>query len=132
MDVQRRWFLGSLTLVLPLAVSGLSRFHREANLALWVARAGAAQPQSGGQETPPPKLPPEIDPANPPGPDPRAVFKANQKEIKRDARRLAELAEELKKEVEKTDSAEVLSLPLVRKAEEIEKLAKHIKALARG
>ncbi len=62
----------------------------------------------------------------------RGILKANQKDIKRDVERLAELAQELKQEVEKTDSSEVLSLPLLRKAEEIEKLAKHIKSLARG
>lgn len=67
-----------------------------------------------------------------PKPDPRAILKGNQKDIKKDVERLAELAQELKKEVEKTDSAEVLSLPLVRKAEEIEKLAKRIRSLARG
>ena len=43
-----------------------------------------------------------------------------------------ELAEDLKKEVDKTDSADVLSLQMVKKAEEIEKLARQIKNLARG
>ena len=71
-------------------------------------------------------------PEEPPKPDPRLLLKHNQKEIKRDAERLFELADQLKKEIEKTDSAEILSLDLVRKAEEIEKLAKRIKSLARG
>lgn len=65
-------------------------------------------------------------------PDSRAILKNNQKDIKRDVERLAELAGDLKKQVEKTDSSEVLSLPLVRKAEEIEKLARHIRSLALG
>ncbi|MFY9584828.1 MAG: hypothetical protein WAR21_10100 [Candidatus Acidiferrales bacterium] len=60
------------------------------------------------------------------------MLKMNQKDIKRDVQRLFELAEELKKEVDKTNSAEVLSVSLVRKTEEIEKLAKHIRSLARG
>ncbi len=67
-----------------------------------------------------------------PRPNPRALFKLNQKELKHDAQRLLELAQALEKEVEKTDSAEVLSVSLVRKAQEIEKLAKHIKSLASG
>jgi len=62
----------------------------------------------------------------------RSLLKLNQKELKRDVQRLVELAQALQKEVEKTDSAAVLSLPLVRKAEEIEKLARHIRSLARG
>jgi hypothetical protein len=65
-------------------------------------------------------------------PDPHALLKENQKNIKRDVDRLAELAEELKQEVDKTDSADVLSIPLLRKAEEIEKLAKAIRNRARG
>lgn len=65
-------------------------------------------------------------------PDPHALLKENQKNIKRDVERLAELAEELKQEVDKTDSADVLSIPLLKKAEEIEKLAKAIRNRARG
>jgi hypothetical protein len=34
--------------------------------------------------------------------------------------------------VEKTDSVNVLSLPMIQKAEQIEKLAKQVKNLARG
>jgi hypothetical protein len=42
------------------------------------------------------------------------------------------LADELKKDVDATDSSNVLSLGMVHKAEEIEKLARHIASLARG
>jgi len=38
----------------------------------------------------------------------------------------------LKAEVEKTDSVQVLSLAMLRKADEIEKLAKEIKSRAKG
>ena len=65
-------------------------------------------------------------------PDIHGILKENQKNIKKNVERLFELAEELKKEVEKTDAADVLSLQMVRKAEEIEKLARQIKNLARG
>lgn len=67
-----------------------------------------------------------------PTPDPKEVLKANDKDIKSNILRLSELAQQLKQEVEKTDSANVLSLPMVHKAEEIEKLAHHIATLARG
>ena len=98
-----------------------------AALALAAApRLLAAQIQVPGHAPKPPA------PEEGPKPDSRAILKENQKDIKKDVLRLAELAQELKKEAEKTDSAQVLSLQLVRKAEEIEKLAKHIRSLARG
>lgn len=64
--------------------------------------------------------------------DPKRLLKQNQKDIQADVERLFKLAEELKDQVAKTDSSEVLSLPLIKKAEEIEKLAKQIKNLARS
>lgn len=64
--------------------------------------------------------------------DNKRLLKENQKQIQEDAQRLFKLAQELKEQAGDTDSAVVLSLPLIHKAEEIEKLAKHIKNLARG
>jgi predicted nuclease with TOPRIM domain len=62
----------------------------------------------------------------------RAQLEEDQKKMKMDVEKLAQLAEDLKKEVESTDSASILSLKLVRKAEEVEKLARSIKTRARG
>jgi hypothetical protein len=56
----------------------------------------------------------------------------HQKNIKKEVEKLYDLASELKTEVEKTDSTTVLSLAMVKKAEEIEKLAKQIKDHAKG
>ena len=67
-----------------------------------------------------------------PDADPKAVLKANDKDIRSNVTKLESLAEDLKKEVDATDSASVLSLSMVHKAEEIEKLAHHIATLARG
>jgi hypothetical protein len=64
--------------------------------------------------------------------DMRMILKANQVQIHNDVNRLFDLAQELKTEVSKTDSTAILSLPLVHKAEEIEKLAKQIKNLAKS
>lgn len=115
MDQARRSFLG---VVVP------------ATVALLLGEAAGLAGQG------PPSRPPfPSEPAGEvgsPKPDARSLLKLNQLEIKKDVERLVQLAEELKKEVGKTDSAEVLSLALVRKAEEVEKLAKHIKSLARG
>ncbi len=67
-----------------------------------------------------------------PKPDPKMMLAANEKEIKKNVEKLYELASELKTEVEKTDSVKVLSLSMLKKAEEIERLAKEIRSRAKG
>jgi len=47
--------------------------------------------------------------------------------LRRDVERLVQLAKDLKDESDKTSETDVLSLSLVKKAEEIEKLAHQIK-----
>jgi hypothetical protein len=66
-----------------------------------------------------------------PAPDPKTL-KANESGMKHDIERLAELAEELKKQVEDTDSTKVLSVEMIKKTQEIEKLAHQIATLAKG
>jgi hypothetical protein len=105
-----------------------------APLALLAIRAAFAQ-------NPMPKLPtgvpPGYDAHNDPSagvakPDPKQILKQNQDQIHDDVEKLYTLASELKDQVEKTDSANVLSLSMVGKAEQVEKLARQIKNLARG
>src|ERR1041384_5180308 len=90
-----------------------------------------------GQEsqTRPPVKPPikerDEDPEEP-RIDSKAMLEANQKDIKKNIERLYQLASELKTEVEKTDAVHVLSVVMVKKAEEIEKLAKGIRSRAIG
>jgi hypothetical protein len=72
------------------------------------------------------------DDPNTPKLDTKAILEANGKDIKKNVERLFQLASELKTEVEKTDSAQVLSLALLKKTEEIEKLAKEIRSRAKG
>ncbi len=62
----------------------------------------------------------------------KAMLEERQKNIKKDVAKLYDLAAQLKTEVEKTDSTTVLSLAMLKKAEEIEKLAKQIKDRAKG
>jgi hypothetical protein len=72
---------------------------------------------------------------NPPGlpaASSKALLEERQKNIKKEVEKLYDLAAQLKTEVEKTDSTTVLSLAMLKKAEEIEKLAKHIKDHAKG
>jgi hypothetical protein len=68
----------------------------------------------------------------PAGASRKAVLEQHQKDIKKDIEKLYDLATQLKTEVEKTDATSVLSLGMVKKAEEIEKLAKQIKDHAKG
>jgi hypothetical protein len=56
----------------------------------------------------------------------------NQKDIRKHIQKLFDLASQLKEQVEKTDATAVLSLAMVKKAEEIERLARQIKELAKG
>jgi nucleotide-binding universal stress UspA family protein len=62
----------------------------------------------------------------------KLALEANEKDIKKNIEKLFQLATDLKAEVEKTDSSQVLSLAMVKKAEEIEKLAREIKTRAKG
>ncbi|MGB7284946.1 MAG: hypothetical protein WBE13_21985 [Candidatus Acidiferrum sp.] len=84
-------------------------------------------PASGGQGQ-------DMDePAPLPGKSPtKIMLEENQKDIRKNIEKLYKLASDLKAEVEKTDSTEVLSLSLLRKADEIEKLAHDIKSRAKG
>jgi hypothetical protein len=107
----------------------------------------AASPfgQQDSSQTPPsptstqnPGNKPMTDPEDKPG-EPNAPFgsrklalEENEKDIKKKIQKLFRLATELKDEVEKTDSVNVLSVAMLKKADEIERLAKEIRTRARG
>jgi hypothetical protein len=64
--------------------------------------------------------------------DPKTILESNQKDIKKSVERLFQLASDLKAEVEKTDAVKILSVVMLKKTEEIEKLAKEIRSRAVG
>ena len=64
--------------------------------------------------------------------DQKALELQNQKKLRSDVARLYEMVSDLKEQVEKTDPNSTLSISLVKKAQQIEKLAKQIKDLAKG
>jgi hypothetical protein len=74
----------------------------------------------------------EMDPPVPAAASKKALLEQRQKDIKKDIEKLFDLATQLKTEVEKTDATTTLSLVMVHRAEEIEKLARQIKDNARG
>jgi hypothetical protein len=67
-----------------------------------------------------------------PGAAKKAALEQHQKDLKKEVEKLFELAQDLKKEVDKTDATAVLSLAMVKKTEEIEKLARQIRDHAKG
>ena len=94
-----------------------------------LALLSSAQVRAKGQQNPQQQ---KDDDPHPPKIDPKLILEANQKEIKKSVERLYDLASELKAEVEKTDSVQVLSVAMLRKTDEIEKLAKEIRSRAKG
>jgi hypothetical protein len=117
MDHQKRDFLSALvTAAVAAPIALLAR--------------GATAHQMGRRPGQPDPL---SDPMNqPPAFDPKKIQEQNQKTIVQDIQKLYKLAGELKDEVEKTDSTRTLSLPMIQKAKEVEKLAKQIASLAVG
>jgi len=94
-----------------------------------------ALPQVPSPVTPPQEPKPGQEP--PPEGIPRSevekkILESNDKDMKKKVERLYQLASELKEQVDKTDSSKVLSLDLMKKAEEIEKLAHDIKNRSKG
>ena len=63
----------------------------------------------------------------PPRSNPKVQLKEDQKALRHDVDRLVQLVKDLKDETDKTPETDVLSLSLVKKAEDIEKLAHQIK-----
>lgn len=93
--------------------------------------SGQAKPTGRPKPTDPSQEPESTDPAPAKSPA-KAVLEANEKDIKKNIEKLYQLATDLKAEIEKTDSSQFLSLAMVKKAEEIEKLARDIKTRAKG
>jgi hypothetical protein len=113
--------------------------RRKFIIALWalcVPLGSLAGTVAAQAPTPVPKRHPSLtdkdDDPDAPKTGTKTILEANQKDIKKNVERLFQLASELKTEVEKTDSVQVLSLALLKKTEEIEKLAKDIRSRAKG
>jgi hypothetical protein len=105
-----------------------------AGTALMLHAQSAGGPAKASSRPSPPDINPDADPsgATPEKSPSKALLEANEKDIKKNIEKLYQLATDLKAEIEKTDSSQVLSLAMVKKAEEIEKLAREIKTRAKG
>jgi len=121
---------------------------RETRRVFFMTMAGVAGVLAAEEAWPstqhPPTPPPPPQPAGRPNPaeihtNPQAVAAAkraqlqqNEKEFRQGVDRLFQLTSELREEVQKTTTTDVLSMRMVKKTEEIEKLAKVLKAKAKG
>jgi len=76
-----------------------------------------------------PSAPPVLD--SPSRVNPKAIEMEREKEFRANVAKLYDLAAQLKEEVETTNTNSTLSLTVMKKAQQIEKLAKEIKNLAR-
>jgi hypothetical protein len=122
-----KWRMAAMLLSLGLGASILFSTVRPTAL--------AAQMSMG--QLPPPGTPPDgssIRPGQPPDPMQQEILQkmvlqrniARQQQLVKDTDKLLALATELKTDVDKTNK-NVLSIDVIKKAEEIEKLAKNVK-----
>ena len=122
MDTRRAFLAG-------LAVTGAMGWT-------WLTAARAEQTSQSPATPRPPQdrsTPSDTTPDNPNMPSPeKRMLEENEKDIKKKVEKLYQLAAELKAEVDKTDSSKVLSLTMLKKTEEIEKLARDIRNRSKG
>src|SRR3954468_14058349 len=97
-------------------------------LAALTFRTGTASPQQRRMGERPPNTAAEDATPSPNRSLSRKMLKASYDQLEKDVQRLSDLAAELKEQVTTTDDEDVLSLSGVKKAEEIEKLAKKIQS----
>jgi hypothetical protein len=128
MDANKRNFLAAM---IPVAVGIPLGLFSSAGIAK-AQRAMPIPPASADQQGNAPLHQDTVGLDNLPKPNPKDILKQNQQQIHDDVEKLYKLATELKDEVEKTDATNTLSLPLIQKAEQIEKLAKQVKSLTRA
>ena len=122
------WAIVLIVLILAAGQSASSQRHSKSKnpaTAVLLAQVRADDPQYGRDRNKDPmteKI--EKDQA-------KAMIKERHKALKRDTDRLLELATELKQYVDKTDE-NMLSLDVLKKSEEIEKLAHSVKSKMKG
>jgi len=81
---------------------------------------------------PNPNFPPGLSGPDQSPPDKKKLDQQKQEEVKSDVEKLFSMVSELREQVQKTDASSTLSVSVVKKAQQIEKLAKQIKELAKG
>ncbi len=116
METGRRFFLSSIAATLAGADGLLTADQRRGTQGPPLTQIPDASQSGRGDET-----------VQPPRRDPKVQLKEDQKALRHDVDRLLQMVSELKEESDKTPETDVLSLSLVKKTEEIEKLARQIR-----
>ena len=127
MDKQRRLFLRAFVPAALLAGASATALTS----ALGLAQQGSNPPNHLPPTNPNPN--PNVPAMPPPFRTPtHAELRKNQQEITKEVDELFTLAQQLKRQADKSDASEELSVALIDKTEQIEKLAKMIHDLARA
>jgi cytochrome P450 len=116
MKTGRRFFLSSIAATLAGATDLLAAGQRHVIPGPPISQLPDASGSTRGD-----------DPVQPPRSDPKVQLKEDQKILRRDVDRLLQLVKDLKAESDNTPETDVLSLSLVKKTEDIEKLARQIR-----
>jgi cytochrome P450 len=116
MKTGRRFFLSGIAATLAGAGEMLAASQRHANQNPPITQIPDASNSGRGDET-----------IQPPRSDPKVQLKEDQKVLRHDVDRLLQMVKELKQESDNTPETDVLSLSLVKKTEDIEKLARQIR-----
>ena len=98
----------------------------------WAAQRSSGQGQGQGQRLPDANPPFSAAPMPPPTRSEARLLKSNQEAIKKDIARMSELLAQVQDALNTNASTDVLSLDVLHKTEEIEKLAKQIRSLLKG
>jgi hypothetical protein len=100
----------------------------------FAGQASHPQPQPlPSPNAPNPNVPQGLDGRGPsPSKDQKQVDRQIQQEIRADVDKMSALVAQMKDELSLTSAASVLSVNFVKQAHEVEKLAKHVKDLAKG
>lgn len=123
-EIRRRFLM---TIVGAAGALSLRPLH-----AAWQAGVRPQPQPRPSPNAPDPNFPPGLNGPQAAGKDQKTLDKAKQQELRTDVTRLYEMVAELKDQVDKTDANSTLSLSVVKKAQQIEKLAKQIKEAAKG
>lgn len=116
MKTGRRFFLSGIAATVASASELLAAGQRHGNAGPPISQIPDASGSVAGADT-----------AQPPRADPKVRLKEDQKILRHDVDRLLQMVNELKTESDNTPDTEVLSLSLVKKTEDIEKLARQIR-----
>jgi len=123
-EIRRRFLM---TLVGATGVLALRPLN-----AAWQAGARPQPQPRPSPNAPDPNFPPGLNGPQAVGKDQKTIDKAKKEELRNDVTKLYEMVSELKDQVDKTDANSTLSLSVLKKAQQIEKLAKQIKEVAKG